>query len=125
VLVPPFSDNTVVEIPISATYDFEVAGAKYFYALEDGDVPLEFLFSGTIFYLPDGGRLQTAQIPWECEAAFRLPVQVWKSALEAHFPKTAWLRLRDDVFARLAQYKARQAFPTWEAALEALLDGRE
>ena len=76
VLVPPFETSTVVELAVPCTYDFEVATAKYFYGLDDGDVPLELLFSGTIFYLADGARLQTAQIPWESEAAFRLPVQV-------------------------------------------------
>jgi hypothetical protein len=125
VLVPPFTGSTLVEVPVSCTYDFEVATAKYFYALEDGEIPLEFLFSGTIFYLAEGARLQTAQVPWECEAAFRLPVQIWKSALDAHFPQAAWLRVRDDVFARLAQYKARHALPTWEATFDELLDGRE
>ena len=125
VLVPPFETSTVVELAVPCTYDFEVATAKYFYGLDDGDVPLELLFSGTIFYLADGARLQTAQIPWESEAAFRLPVQVWKQALEAHFPHSAWLRVRDDTFARLAEYKARHALPTWETTFERLLEGRE
>src|SRR5919202_1107358 len=88
---------------------------RTFYGLDDGDVPLELLFSGPVFYLADGGRLQTAQIPWESEAAFRLPVRVWKAALEAHFPHSAWLRVRDDTFARLAEYKSQHALPTWEA----------
>jgi hypothetical protein len=34
-------------MPVTCTYDLEVVAAKYFYALEDGEVPLEFLFSGT------------------------------------------------------------------------------
>ena len=33
-----------------ARYDFNVAATKYFYALEDGEVPLDFLFSGSVFY---------------------------------------------------------------------------
>jgi hypothetical protein len=124
VLVPPFETSTVVELAVPCTYDFEVATAKYFYALDDGDVPLELLFSGTIFYVADGGRLQAAQIPWESEAVFRLPVQVWKQAIDAHFPHSAWLRVRDDTFARLADYKSSHALPTWEATFDELLDGR-
>ena len=121
--VPPFERSTLAELAVPCTYDFEVASAKYFYALDDGDVPLEFLFSGTVFYAP-GGRLQVAQIPWESEAGYRLPVSVWKNALEAHFPRSAWLRVRDDVFERLTAYKAQHALPTWDATLERLLDER-
>jgi hypothetical protein len=123
-LVPPFTDETSVELTAPCTYDLEVATAKYFYALDDGDVPLELLFSGTIFYAGEGG-LQAAQIPWDSEATFRMPVRVWKEAIESHFPGSAWLRLRDDVFDRLVAYKARHALPTWEATVDELLEGRE
>jgi hypothetical protein len=125
VLVPPFADNAAVELTVPCTYDLEVATAKYFYALENGDVPLEFLFSGTIFFEGDGGALQAAQIPWESEAAYPMPVRAWKDAMEQHFPRSAWLRVRDDVFDRLVAYKSRHALLTWEATLEHLLDGRE
>ena len=124
-LVPPFEESTTVELTVPCTYDLEVATAKYFYALDDGDVPLELLFSGTIFFAADGGVLQAAQIPWDSEAAFRMPVHVWKQAIENHFPGSAWLRLRDDVFDRLVAYKARRALPTWEATVDELLEGRE
>jgi hypothetical protein len=121
-MVPPFDETTRVVLEVACTYDLEVAAAKYFYALRHGDVPLEFLFSGTIFYLGDGGLLRTARVPWECEAEFRLPVTVWKEAIENCFPGTAWLRLRSDVFQRLAAYKARRSLPTWEATIDELLE---
>ena len=124
-LVPPFEESTTVELTVPCTYDLEVATAKYFYALDDGDVPLELLFSGTIFFAAVDGVLQAAQIPWDSEAAFRMPVRVWKQAIENHFPGSAWLRLRDDVFDRLVAYKARHALPTWEATVDELLEGRE
>lgn len=124
-LVPPFDRDTAVELPVPCTYDLEVATAKYFYGLDDGDVPLEFLFSGTVFFLADGGLLQTAQIPWEAEASYRMPVRAWKEAMEHHFPGSAWLRVREDVFDRLVVYKARRSLPTWDTTLEALLEGRE
>jgi Family of unknown function (DUF6084) len=142
-IVPRFSGSTIAELPILCTYDFEVAAAKYFYALEDGVVPLLFLFSGTVFYtpaavpLPDAsltrgasgsahrahgeGGLQIAQIPWEKEAPFRLPVRLWKEMMERYFPNSAWLRVRKDVFDRLYAYKARHALPTWEDTLARLL----
>src|ERR671917_2590396 len=123
--VPPFSGSTVVDMPVPCTYDLEVAGAKYFYALEDGEVPLEFLFSGTVFYAGEGGRLQVERISWEKEAEFRLPVRLWKEVMEHYFPNRAWIRLRRDAFDRLYDYKVRMGLPSWEAAVEALLRASE
>ena len=124
VVVPRFRGNIVAELPIPCTYDFEVASAKYFDALVDGEVPLLFLFSGTIFYR-DGEAMRATQVPWEKEATFRMPVGVWKDTMARYFPNSAWLRLRKDVFDRLYAYKARHALPTWEDALERLLSDCE
>ena len=123
--VPRFSGGTVVDMPIPCTYDMEVIGSKYFHALEDGEVPLEFLFSGTVFYAVEGGRLQIARISWEKEAEFRLPVQLWKETMERYFPNSAWLRLHKDAFDQLYDYKVSRGFPTWEAAVESLLSASE
>jgi hypothetical protein len=123
--VPPFSGCTVADMPVPCTYDLEVVAAKYFYALEDGEVPLEFLFSGTVFYAEDSGRLQVARISWEKEAEYRLPVRLWKEMMEHYFPNSAWIRLRRDAFDRLYDYKVRKGLPTWEAAVEALLRASE
>ncbi len=57
VQVPGFRGQTLVDLAIPCTYDFEVVSAKYFDALQDGHVPLELLFSGTVFYVGDGGGL--------------------------------------------------------------------
>jgi hypothetical protein len=123
--VPRFSGSTVVDMPVACTYDLEVVAAKYFYALEDGEVPLEFLFSGTIFYAGEDGRLQTTRISWEKEAEFRLPVRLWKEMMDQYFPNSAWVRLRKDVFDQLYDYKVRKGLPTWEATVEALLRASE
>ena len=123
--VPRFSGSTVVDMPVTCTYDLEVVAAKYFYALEDGEVPLEFLFSGTIFYAGEDGRLQTTRISWEKEAEFRLPVRLWKEMMDQYFPNSAWVRLRKDAFDQLYDYKVRKGLPTWEATVEALLQASE
>ena len=123
--IPPFTGSTVIDMPVPCTYDLEVIGSKYFYALEDGEVPLEFLFSGTVYYAGEGGRLQIARISWEKEAEFRLPVRLWKEMMERYFPNSAWIRLRKDAFDRLYDYKVRMGLPTWEAAVEALLRASE
>ena len=119
--VPTFSGATVVNMPVPCTYDLDVVAAKYFYALEDGEVPLEFLFSGTVFYAGEGGRLQIARISWEREAECRMPVRLWKEMMERYFPNSAWIRLHKDAFDQLYDYKIRRGLPTWEAAVEALL----
>ena len=123
--VPQFSESTVADMPVPCTYDLEVVAAKYFYALEDGEVPLEFLFSGTVFYAAEGGLLQTARISWEKEAEFRLPVRLWKEMMDHYFPNSAYVRLRRDAFDELYDYKVRNGLPTWEAAVESLLRASE
>ena len=107
------------------SYDFSLAATKYFAALEGGDLPLCFLFSGTIFYEAADGALQVAQIPWEKEATFRLPAATWRALMDLYYPNSAWLCLRKDVFDRLDQYRSRQGLPTWEQALERLLASSE
>lgn len=124
VVVPAFVDVTSVQLPVACTYDLEVAASKYFQGLEDGVVPLEFLFSGTVFYEGDGGRLRTAMLSWNSEATYRLPVERWREAIDLHFPGAAWLRLDRDSFERLQAFRTREALPSWEAAIDALLEGR-
>ena len=119
--VPPFTGSTVFELAVPCTYDFEVTTAKYLQGLEDGEVPLEFLFSGTIFYAEPDGRLQVASISWDREAEYRLPVAVWREMMDRHFGDSAWLRLRRDSFERLYAYKARNVLASWEDAVDALL----
>lgn len=122
VVVPPFTSSTLVDLPVPCTFDFNVAATKYFAGLEDGEVPLSLLFSGTIFYEADDGALQVGQISWEKEARYRLPVRVWKEMMDFYYPNSAWLYLRRDVFERFYQYKMRCGLPTWEQALESLLN---
>jgi hypothetical protein len=119
--VPAFIGGVTAGLPVPCTYDLNVIAAKYFYALEDGHVPLSLLFSGTVFYKSDGAGLQVAQIPWEKEAAFQLPVRTWRDMMDHYYPNTAWLCLHRDAFDRLYRYKQAQGLPTWEAVVERLL----
>jgi hypothetical protein len=106
---------------VPCTFDFNVAATKYFHGLADGDVPLNFLFSGTVFYADGEGALQVAPIPWDKEARFRLPVKSWQEMMEIYYPNTAWLCLRRDVFEKVYQYKVEHGIPTWEQAIESML----
>ena len=121
IVVPRFSGSTIVDLPVPCSYDFEVVSTKYFNALEDGEIPLNFLFSGTIFYEGEAGNLLIGQIPWSKEANYRLPVTLWKDAIATAFPNTAWIRLQKDVFDQLYQYKITHGLITWEEVLTRLL----
>ena len=123
--VPPFTGTTRFDLIVPCTYDFNVAATKYFAALADGDVPLSFLFSGTIFYVGEDGPLQVEQISWEKEATFRLPVAVWRQMMEMYYPNVAWLCLRQDVFDRLNRFKVGRAMHSIEQAIEVLLDAAD
>jgi len=120
-VVPRFSGSTIVDLPVPCVYDFEVISTKYFNALEDGEIPLTFLFSGTIFYQGEAGNLQIGQISWSKEAVYRLPVALWKEVIETSFPNSAWIRMQKDVFDQLYQYKITHGLITWENVLTRLL----
>lgn len=119
--VRPFTGTTTVDLHVPCTFDFNVAATKYFHALEDGEVPLLLLFSGTVFYEDDERGLQVSQISWNKEASYRLPVAVWRRVIDHYYPNTSWLTLRRDVFDRLNEFKMRHSIPTWDQALEQLL----
>ena len=120
-MVPGFEGTTVIDLPITCTYDFEVVAAKYLEALEDGEVPLLFLFSGTIFARGQLG-FSVEQVPWEKEAKYRMPVRLWRDLMDRYFPGSAWIRLRRDSFDALYRFKGRHALLTWDDAIETLLN---
>jgi hypothetical protein len=121
-VVPAFpGSNTITNLQVPCTFDFNVAATKYFEGLSDGEIPLNFLFSGTVFYAHAEEELQIAPISWEKEARFKLGVNVWHAMMDSYYPNSAWLHLRRDVFDRLYRYKMQQGIPTWEQALEQVL----
>jgi len=124
-IVPSFAGETLADLPIPCTFDFNVGVTKYFEGLTSGEIPLLLMFSGTVFYAGEGDVLQVSPISWAAEARFNLPVKVWREMMDAYYPNTAWLNLRRDVFERLYQYKTQRGIPTWEQALESVLPVEE
>jgi hypothetical protein len=120
-VLPGFKGSSHTDLRVPCTFDFNVAATKYFAGLAEGDVPLNMMFSGTVFYAEPDRSLQVAPISWDQEAKFRLPVQVWRDMMEAYYPNGAWLHVRRDVFDRLYRYKMQRGIPTWEQALESIL----
>jgi hypothetical protein len=120
IMVPGFTGSIDLDLPVMLSYDLEIGSVRYFAGLDAGEIPLLLLFSGTVFAVVDG-RLQVQQVPWSKEASYRLPVSVWREAIDAHFPNSAWIRMSLPTLDELQRFKTRQALPTWDATVAALL----
>ena len=108
------------------TFDFNVAATKYFRRSDRGEIPLHFLFSGTVFYADADGVLQVAPISWEQEARFKLPVQVWREMMDAYYPEYGLART--SVATRsivCTNTRLSVGILTWEQALESMLPAEE
>ncbi len=119
-MVPGFTDTTQVRLSLECTYDFEVASAKYFHALRDGTVPLQFLFSGTVFVQGTRG-FAVQQVPWDREDRYDMPVSVWRDLIRQHYPNTGWLRLEHDTIDALAAYRSARGLLGFDDAITSLL----
>jgi hypothetical protein len=120
-VVQGFTGATDVDLVLPCTYDVEVTASKYLHALRDGAVPLELLFSGTVFARGATGY-EVTQIPWDREARFDLPVATWRGLMDRYFPNTGWLRLHRDTLDALGRYKSEHGLLSWDDAVTALLD---
>jgi len=119
-MVPAFSGSTEIGLALECTYDFEVAAAKYLHALRDGGVPLQFLFSGTVFMTGQRG-FSVQQVSWDCEDHYDMPVSAWRDLISLHYPNAGWVRLSHDTVAALTAYKSERALLSLEDAVTTLL----
>jgi uncharacterized protein DUF6084 len=125
-VIPGFEGTgSLADLNVPCSADFTVAATKYFEALEGGEIPLQFLFSGTSFYSRDDGQLQVAPVSWEQEARFRVSAATWREMMDSYYPNSVFINLRRDVFEQLNQYKMQHGIPTWEQALERVLAAEE
>ncbi|MGH3633376.1 DUF6084 family protein [Mycobacterium sp.] len=121
-MVQGFTGSTETTLPLDCTYDFEVTAAKYLHALRDDAVPLQFLFSGTVFTArPQGFSVQP--VSWDCEDRYEMPVSVWRDLIQQHYPNSGWLRLSHDTMAALAEYKSARSLLGLDDAVTELLTG--
>jgi hypothetical protein len=120
VMVPGFTGNTQVALPLECTYDFEVAASKYLHALRDGILPLQFLFGGTVF-TPGQRGFSVQQVSWDCDVDYRMPVSVWRELMQQHYPNSGWVRLDHDTVTALASYKSERGLLSLDEAVTALL----
>jgi len=119
-MVPGFSGSVEVDLPVPCSYDLEVATGKYFAGLEEGNVPLLLLFSGTVFSKGDTG-FSVQQVPWDKEERYPLPVAVWREMMDLHFPGSGWLRLPTDTLDALGRFKSRHTLLSFDDAVQRLL----
>jgi hypothetical protein len=118
--VQGFTGHTEADLALPCTYDLEVIGSRYLHALDAGDVPLNLLFSGTVFTRGTTG-FGVEQIPWSCEAQYRMPVAVWQQMISFYFPNSGWLRLGADTLTELAGYRSRHGLVSWDETMQKLL----
>jgi uncharacterized protein DUF6084 len=123
-VLPGFTGECTFDLALPVSYDVDVAAHKYLAALEDGDVPLLLLFSGQVF-TGSAGAIAVQPVPWHKETTARLPVAVWREAVDAHFPGQAWLRVDRETFDRLSVYRGRLGLTSFDAALDRLLGEAE
>ena len=124
--VPAFQNDTVADVPVPCTFDFNVGATKYFHGLTDGEVPSErdvqrngFLFrrqcthAGCADFLGQRSSLQ--------------PPGIRLARHDGHLLSrdAPGYALRRDVFERLYDYKVRHGIPTWEQAFESMLEAEE
>lgn len=119
-VLPSFTGACDFDLVLPLSYDVDVAAHKYLAALDDGVVPLILLFSGTVF---SGtlGSLSVQPVPWHKETQVRMPVAVWREAMDAHFPGQAWLRLSRSAYDDLATYRGRHGLVGWDEVVAKLL----
>jgi hypothetical protein len=120
-LVPSFRGSTEAEIEVLCNYDVELAAAKYFHSVTDGEVPLAFHFNGSVYYSGEDDRLQIVQVPWDTSIDFAMPVSVWKEMVDSYYPFRGWIPVHRDTLDALQRLKARLGAPTLDAAVTELL----
>jgi hypothetical protein len=119
-VVPSFDGRIDVDLSVPCTYDMQVAAAKYLHAIRDRDVPLTFLFSGTMFRVADGD-LRIEPVPWNLETTYQMRASIWHASMDQFFPGRGWLMLRRDTIDRLQAFRGQHAVVSWDEAIDLLL----
>ena len=123
--VSAFSGKIDTILPVCCTYDLNVLGTKYLYALEDGAAELLFQFSGAMFSLGADARIKVDRLSGKHECPFSMPITKWHELMDFHYPNSASLCLHRDVFQSLYDYKRREGIASWDEALQRLLAEHE
>jgi uncharacterized protein DUF6084 len=120
-VVPPFEDTTEVDLALPCGQEYELAVAGYFEAVRDGEIPLDLLFSGTVFHSGEDGRLRTSQICWSKDAPCAVPAKLWHALVARYHGGSTWVRLPREAYDALSAYRSRHGLESWERTVFALL----
>jgi hypothetical protein len=120
-LVPTFTGAGMFTLPVPTTFDLEVAAARYFSSLPDGEVPLAFHFSGSILVRGEDGGVQVVSVPWSCTTTWRMPVATWREMMARHYPGRGWVALGQDTVERLTEYRREHGLHSFDACVERML----
>jgi hypothetical protein len=121
-LVPTFTRAGIFALPVPSTFDLEIAAARYFSSLDDGDVPLAFHFSGSILLRGEDGRVQVVSVPWSCSTTWRMPIATWRALMRRHYPGRGWVALQEETVERLTLYRREHGLHSFDACVERMLD---
>lgn len=123
-VVPPFAGAVSFELPVPCTYDFNVGVTRWFHAVGAGTVPVNFLYSGTVYFTGPSGTMQVTQVPWSSESRWAMPVETWKTMMAHYYPYSVSLTMRRDAFDRLDRFRRAEKLATFDQALDRLLASR-
>jgi hypothetical protein len=118
VLVPSFTGSASFELEIPCSTDLELATTRDFEAVPDGEAPLAFHFSGSVFYRGPEDRMQLTRVPWHTTAQFRLPLETWRTAVGA---RGGLVRVSDETFEALKRERLERGLPSLDATVADLL----
>jgi hypothetical protein len=121
VTVPGFSEETEIDVPVSCTFDFDVAATRLLHVLGGGEIPLRFLFSGAIFREGASG-FSTERVSWSSECTYRMPLQAWNDAMRACYGDDAIIRVKRETLERLHRYRALSGATNWDELFARLME---
>ena len=104
--------------PCRVSYDIDVAAHKYLAGLEDGEVPLLLLFSGTVF-TGSPGRSRSCPCPGTRRPRSGCRSPVWREAMDAHFPRPGLAPARPRRLRPAGAYRGRHGLVGWDDTLTA------
>jgi hypothetical protein len=122
-LLPAFERSHDVELAIAGASELDAPARRYVQALGEGDVPVRLHFRGTVF-ARGGSGLHLLPLPWDREAEWRLPVSLWRDALDGQSHDVGWICLGQQTIDALGRFKLERALPSWDGVIAALLEGR-
>ncbi len=119
-MVTQFTETIEIDIQVPLTYDWELASTKFLHAIEQGDVPVNLLFNGTIISKGESG-FSIEPVPWNKEARFGVPAGIWRAVMDIYFPGQAWIRFERSTMDKLERFRTIRGLTSWERTFDVLL----